>query len=77
MSMAFNEVVPFEAAAPRPVEVIEAPMGEVVLTVDDLTVRFPSDEGPVLAVQNLSYEAVWAAPWPSSGSPAPGSPSRR
>ncbi len=31
--------------------------GDVVLTVDDLCVRFPSDEGPVNAVQNLSYEA--------------------
>ncbi|MEP6798585.1 MAG: ABC transporter ATP-binding protein, partial [Lapillicoccus sp.] len=31
--------------------------GDVVLTVDDLSVRFASDEGPVNAVQNLSYEA--------------------
>jgi len=31
--------------------------GDVVLRVDDLSVRFPSDEGPVNAVQNLSYEA--------------------
>ena len=30
---------------------------DVVLKVDDLSVRFPSDEGPVNAVQNLSYEA--------------------
>jgi len=57
MSMQFEEVVPVEAAAPRPVEVTEAPMGDVVLKVDDLTVRFPSDEGPVKAVQNLSFEA--------------------
>ena len=57
MSTNFDGVVPVEQAAPRPVEVIEAPVGEVVLKVDDLTVRFPSDEGPVLAVQNLSYEA--------------------
>ena len=57
MSMDFGEVVPVAAAAPRPVEVIEAPIGDVVLKVEDLTVRFPSDEGPVKAVQNLSYEA--------------------
>ena len=57
MSMDFGEVVPVAAAAPRPVEVIEAPTGDVVLKVEDLTVRFPSDEGPVKAVQNLSYEA--------------------
>jgi len=57
MSMDFGEVVPVAAAAPRPVEVVEAPMGDVVLKVEDLTVRFPSDEGPVKAVQNLSYEA--------------------
>ncbi|WP_211356237.1 ABC transporter ATP-binding protein [Lapillicoccus jejuensis] len=31
--------------------------GDVVLKVDHLTVRFPSDEGPVNAVQDLSYEA--------------------
>ncbi|MEO3938716.1 ABC transporter ATP-binding protein [Dermatophilaceae bacterium Soc4.6] len=31
--------------------------GDVVLRVEDLTVRFPSDEGPVNAVQDLSYEA--------------------
>jgi peptide/nickel transport system ATP-binding protein len=57
MSAPFDEVVPVEAAAPRPVEVIAAPMGKVVLKVDDLTIRFPSDEGPVNAVQNLSYQA--------------------
>ncbi len=34
-----------------------APMGEVVLEIRDLCVRFPSDEGPVNAVQDLSYEA--------------------
>ena len=55
--MQFDEVVPVEAAAPRLIETIKAPVGEVVLKVDDLTVRFPSDEGPVKAVQNLSYEA--------------------
>jgi len=46
-------------AAPAPQEVVieDAPMGEVVLRVKDLTVRFPSDEGPVNAVQDLSYEA--------------------
>jgi peptide/nickel transport system ATP-binding protein len=57
MSTAFNEVVPVAAAAPTPVVVTEAPRGDVVLKVADLTVRFPSDEGLVLAVQNLSYEA--------------------
>jgi len=57
MSMQFEQVLPVEAAAPRRVEVIDAPVGKVVLKVDDLTVRFPSDEGPVNAVQNLSYEA--------------------
>ncbi len=31
--------------------------GDVILKVDDLSVRFPSDEGPVKAVLNLSYEA--------------------
>ena len=31
--------------------------GDVVLKVEDLSVRFASDEGPVNAVQNLSYEA--------------------
>jgi len=31
--------------------------GDVVLSVRDLTVRFPSDEGPVCAVSNLSYDA--------------------
>lgn len=31
--------------------------GEVVLDVQDLSVRFPSDEGPVNAVQNLTYQA--------------------
>jgi len=55
--MQFDEVVPVQAAAPQAIEVVQAPMGDVVLKVDDLTVRFPSDEGPVLAVQNLSYEA--------------------
>ena len=34
-----------------------APMGEIVLKITDLSVRFPSDEGPVNAVQDLSYEA--------------------
>ena len=57
MSMQFDEVVPVQEAAPRLVEVTEAPMGAVVLKVDNLTVKFPSDEGPVNAVQNLSYEA--------------------
>ncbi len=57
MSVHFDDVVPVGAAAPRLIEVTEAPMGDVVLKVDDLTVRFPSDEGPVNAVQNLSYEA--------------------
>lgn len=33
------------------------PVDDVVLTVDDLSVRFRSDEGPVNAVQNLSYQA--------------------
>jgi peptide/nickel transport system ATP-binding protein len=31
--------------------------GEVVLAVDDLSVSFPSDEGSVKAVQNLTYNA--------------------
>jgi peptide/nickel transport system ATP-binding protein len=57
MSMQFDEVVPVQEAAPRPVVVTEAPAGDVVLKVVDLTVRFPSDEGPVNAVLNLSYEA--------------------
>ena len=57
MSAPFDAVVPVGAAAPQPVDVTAAPPGEVVLKVDDLTVRFPSDEGPVNAVQNLSYEA--------------------
>jgi peptide/nickel transport system ATP-binding protein len=57
MSMQFDEVVPVPESAPRLVEVTEAPMGAVVLKVDNLTVKFPSDEGPVNAVQNLSYEA--------------------
>ncbi|MBK8469715.1 MAG: ABC transporter ATP-binding protein [Actinomycetales bacterium] len=45
------------APAPKPVVPIVAPIGEVVLQVTDLAVRFPSDEGPVNAVQDLSYEA--------------------
>jgi peptide/nickel transport system ATP-binding protein len=31
--------------------------GDVVLSVRDLSVQFPSDEGPVRAVSNLSYDA--------------------
>jgi peptide/nickel transport system ATP-binding protein len=57
MSMAFDEVLPVQGAAPQAVEVTEAPTGAAVLKIVDLTVRFPSDEGPVNAVQNLSYEA--------------------
>lgn len=41
-----------QGAVPR-----EAPLGDVVLKVTDLCVRFPSDEGPVNAVQDLTYEA--------------------
>ncbi len=50
---------PADAVAPAPERnvVAEAPMGEVVLKITDLCVRFPSDEGPVNAVQDLTYEA--------------------
>ena len=34
-----------------------ADAGQVVLDVQDLSVSFPSDEGPVKAVQNLTYQA--------------------
>ena len=45
------------AAAPERNVVDQAPKGEVVLKITDLCVRFPSDEGPVNAVQDLTYEA--------------------
>ena len=45
------------ASAPERNVVTEAPAGEVVLKITDLCVRFPSDEGPVNAVQDLTYEA--------------------
>ena len=35
MSMQFDEVVPVQEAAPRLVEVTEAPMGAVVLKVEN------------------------------------------
>ncbi len=41
----------------RELSQIREAAGDVVLRVDDLSVRFPSDEGPVNAVQNLTYEA--------------------
>jgi len=41
----------------RELSEIREAAGDVVLKVNDLSVRFPSDEGPVNAVQNLSYEA--------------------
>jgi len=47
---------PAPERAPRPAAQ-RAGVGEVVLKIDDLCVRFPSDEGPVNAVQNLTYEA--------------------
>ncbi len=48
---------PVPAAAPQRVVAAEKPAGEVVLKVTGLSVRFPSDEGAVNAVQDLSYEA--------------------
>ena len=45
------------AAAPERNVVDQAAKGEVVLKITDLCVRFPSDEGPVNAVQDLTYEA--------------------
>ena len=41
----------------RELSQIREAAGDVVLRVEDLSVRFPSDEGPVNAVQNLTYEA--------------------
>ena len=48
---------PAVSSAPERNVVSEAPLGEVVLKITDLSVRFPSDEGPVNAVQDLTYEA--------------------
>ncbi len=47
MSAVPSAVTPADAVNP----------GDIVLSVNDLSVRFPSDEGPVNAVQNLSYNA--------------------
>ena len=52
-----SAATPSDAPAPERNVISEAPMGEVVLKVTDLCVRFPSDEGPVNAVQDLTYEA--------------------
>ncbi len=52
-----STATPSDAPAPEPNVIAQAPMGEVVLKVTDLCVRFPSDEGPVNAVQDLTYEA--------------------
>ncbi|HRW18197.1 MAG TPA: ABC transporter ATP-binding protein [Dermatophilaceae bacterium] len=54
-----DPTVAVAATEPEPIPAARAGKddGEVVLEITDLSVRFPSDEGPVNAVQGLSYQA--------------------
>lgn len=57
-------------ASPRP----PGEQSEVVLSVRDLNVRFPSEAGTVHAVRGMDFDLRPGRSSGSSASPAPGSP---